>query len=451
MSNRVKCPRIIIAGTASGSGKTTVTCGVIQALVNRKKNVMSFKCGPDYIDPMFHRSVIGTKTSNIDLFLQTEETVQYLLGSQGSMADMSVIEGVMGYYDGMAMDSVQASTYDVACKTNTPAILIVNVSGMAISTVATLKGYVEFQPDSHIEGVILNHCSAYIYEPIKAVIEKEFNGAIKVLGYLPKQEKVTLKSRHLGLVTAEEVDGLKEQLQLLAEEVEKTVDLDGILDLANGAAEIAYKEFEIDTIRKPVRLAVARDKAFCFYYEDNLRLLENMGAELLYFSPMEDKQLPENIDGLYLGGGYPEVHAKQLAENSSMRQDILNQLQEGLPCYAECGGYMYLTKQIAEYDMVGYIDTTCYNTGRLVRFGYASLHANQDTILCKQGDEIRCHEFHVWDTEYTGDVFVSTKTDGRQWTGSYADDHVLAGYPHLNFYSNPEFAKHFLETCMKNQ
>ena len=443
-----KMPRVMIAGVSSGAGKTTITCGILMALVNRGKKVMSFKSGPDYIDPMFHRSIIGTKSSNLDLFLQDKETVKYLLGKH-SDCEIGVMEGAMGYYDGSAMDSVEASSYDLSVTTNTPTILVIDCKAMAISAIAILKGFLEFRPDSMIKGVIFNRLHGSLYAPLKAAVEREFEGRIQPLGYLERQDDFVLKSRHLGLVTAAEITDLKENLNKLAERVEETIDLDGLIELAEGAEAISYQKRSIEKVINPVRIAVAKDKAFCFYYEDNLDLLREIGAELIMFSPLTDPCLPAGINGLYLGGGYPELYAKQLEENESMRESIRAALDNGLSCYAECGGYMYLTKAIGKYQMVGHFDTVSFDTGRLCRFGYSTLTANKDTILCKKRDTIHCHEFHHWDTTQNGDAFLSEKKGRKSWEAMHAEGNVLAGFPHLHFYSNTAFAKQFVESCSK--
>jgi cobyrinic acid a,c-diamide synthase len=444
-------PRILIAGTNSGCGKTTVTCAILQALVNRKLRVGAFKCGPDYIDPMFHSRIIGTKSANLDLFFLEENTAKYLLARNADGCGVSVIEGVMGYYDGMGMAGTKASSYEVAAVTSTPVVLVVNAKGASLSVLAAIHGFLTFCPDSRIRGVILNQCSPMTYGALVKEILNRFGGRVQPLGYLPKMADCALESRHLGLVTAAEVKDLKKKMSLLSEQAEKTVDVDGLLRLAEQAEEICYEPVELSHSAAPVRIAVAKDNAFCFYYEDSLQALRDMGAQLVEFSPLVDAALPKGIHGLYLGGGYPELYAKQLSGNKSMRESIRTALENKLPCIAECGGFMYLTQSIAGEPMVGFLPGECYDNGKLTRFGYVTLKAREDNLLCKAQEEIRGHEFHHWDVTEPGSSFRAIKSTGKCWDCVVANDHLYAGYPHFHFYANPAFAKGFYETCLKER
>ena len=292
----MKIPRILLAAGASGSGKTLITCGLLQALVNRGLKVASFKCGPDYIDPMFHSRVIGTRSRNLDTFFTDGDRTRYLLAKNASDCEIAVMEGVMGYYDGVGGITSRASAYDLASTTDTPVILIVNSRGMSVSLAAYVKGFLEYKKDSHICGVIFNQMSPMLYPRMKKLLEEELS--VKVLGYVPKVEDCVIESRHLGLVLPEEIPELKSRLQKLSEVLEKTLDIDGILELAGGAPELAAPEPEMliqkDTAfgyrtEEKVRIGVADDEAFCFFYADNLNLLEQMGAELVRFSPIHDR------------------------------------------------------------------------------------------------------------------------------------------------------------------
>ena len=310
--------RVLLCAPASGSGKTLITCGILQALVNRGKKVASFKCGPDYIDPMFHGRVIGTKSRNLDTFFTVPETTRYLFAENAADCDIAVAEGVMGYYDGLGGVSTEGSTYDVARTLSIPSVLIVNSRGASLSILATIKGFLSFREDSKIRAVILNQVSPMIYAQLKPLIEQKLG--VQVLGYVPKLTDLNLESRHLGLVLPGEIEELKEKLQRLAAALEETLDLDGLIDLAEKTEPICYEEPELPTLDHPVKIAVAADDAFCFTYLDNLSLLEKMGAELMYFSPLKDKKLPEGISGMILSGGYPELHGKELTANVSMRR-----------------------------------------------------------------------------------------------------------------------------------
>ena len=441
--------RIMIAAAGSGSGKTTITCALLEALKAKGRRPTSAKCGPDYIDTMFHSSVLGAPSTNLDLFFFDDNTAKFLLAENGSKGDITVIEGVMGYYDGLGIDSTESSSYHLAKVTETPVVLIVNSRGMALSVVASIKGFLEFRPDSNIKGVILNNCTESTYNTLKGVIEHEFNGEVKPLGFMPKMADCSLESRHLGLVTAQEVEDLNVKLMKLRDQTLKSIDLDGIMELAGDAPELEYEEPEIKRFEEGVRIGVARDKAFCFYYEDSLKLLEKMGAELVDFSPMEDDFLPADLDGLYLGGGYPELYQEQLASKVSMRGAVLRTVNSGMPTIAECGGFMYLTEGIGDSPMVGLLPGDCSDQKKLMRFGYITLRAEKDNMLMKAGHEIPAHEFHHWDCTETGSDFTATKKNGRSWKAAFANDNLYAGFPHFNFWADPSLAENFIEACIR--
>ena len=446
---KIQSQRIMIAAAGSGSGKTTITCALLEALKTKGRRPTSAKCGPDYIDTMFHSSVLGAPSTNLDLFFFDDNTARYLLAENGSKGDITVIEGVMGYYDGLGIDSTESSSYHLAKVTETPVVLIVNSRGMALSVVASIKGFLEFRPDSNIRGVILNNCTESTYKALKDVIEREFNGEVKPLGFMPRMADCSLESRHLGLVTAQEVEDLNVKLRKLRDQALESIDLDGIMALAGDAPELEYQEPEIRHFDEKVRIGVARDKAFCFYYEDSLKLLEKMGAELVDFSPMEDDFLPSDLDGLYLGGGYPELYAEQLASKVSMRGAVSRAVNSGVPTIAECGGFMYLTEGIGDSPMVGVLPGDCSDKKKLMRFGYVTLRAEKDSMLMKAGHEIPAHEFHHWDCTETGSDFTATKKNGRSWKAAFASDTLYAGFPHFNFWADPSLAENFIEACIR--
>lgn len=450
----MKAARILLAAGASGSGKTLITCGLLQALVNRGLKTASFKCGPDYIDPMFHSRVIGAKSRNLDTFFTDSETTKYLFCENAADCDISVMEGVMGFYDGVAGTTTKASAYDLASVTDTPVILIVNSRGMSVSLAAYVKGFMEYRKDSHIQGVIFNQMSPMLYPRMKELLEKELN--IKVLGYVPKMDDCVIESRHLGLVLPDEIPELKENLHRLAEVLEKTLDIDAILQLAESARELSAKEPRIDfCLKHPLRIGVADDEAFCFFYEDNFRLLRKMGAELVHFSPIRDKKLPAGLDGLLLYGGYPELNGKELEKNTSMREEIQKALSGGMPCMAECGGFMYLHEKMEAmdkkfYHMAGVLPGRAYRTPRLNRFGYVTLIQNHSVLGCETLGEIPAHEFHYFDSENCGKAFHAAKPESmRNWECIHGTKTMLAGFPHLYYYGNPKVAEAFLKECMK--
>ena len=456
----MKIPRILFAAGASGSGKTMITCGFLQALVNRGLRPASFKCGPDYIDPMFHSRVIGTKSRNLDTFFTSGEMTRYLLGVNGKDCDVAVMEGVMGYYDGVGGNTSKASAYDLADTTDTPVVLIVNSKGMSVSLAAYIKGFLEFQENSHIKGVVFNQMSPMLYPRMKALVEETL--PVRVLGYVPKVEDCTIESRHLGLVLPEEIKGLKERLFRLSEILEKTLDIDGILALAEEAGELSASEncLKEETAYgykspKPLRIGVAKDEAFCFFYEDNFRLLKSMGAELVWFSPVHDKLLPKNLDGLLLYGGYPELYAEMLEKNNSMRKAVKEAIKGGMPCLAECGGFLYLHEELEDMEgtphkMAGVIEGKAYHTGKLGRFGYISLKQQKEVLGEKELGEIPAHEFHYFDSPLCGEDFYAEKPGGKRgWSCIHGGKRLMAGFPHLYYYGNPEVPKAFLKQCLE--
>ncbi len=445
-------PRLMIAGVSSGGGKTTVTCGLLTALVARGLKTASFKCGPDYIDPMFHSEIIGAKSRNLDLFLSDENTVRYLLQKNAAGCDIAVMEGVMGYYDGIAGRSTDASSYAVAKATGTPVILVLDCKGMSVSAAAVAKGFLSLR-NSGIKGLILNRVPGSLYAELKSMIENELD--VPVLGFLPNMPESVLKSRHLGLVTAAEVQDLKNKLNRIAAQMEESVDIGRLLHIAREAPGISCNAPLLPRLDKRVTVAVARDSAFCFYYQDNIDLLSEMGARIVEFSPIHDDKIPEEADGLLLGGGYPELYAGDLASNQSMLLSVKERIADGLPAVAECGGFMYLHRTMEDergikHEMAGVIEADCYRTSRLNRFGYLSLTAKHDTMLLKKGGSINGHEFHYWDSTVPGEAY-ETKQPLREGILScaYGTTSLYAGFPHLYFYGNIGAAFAFLNQCAR--
>lgn len=438
--------RIMIAAPASGSGKTLVTCGLLQALVNRGLKVSSFKCGPDYIDPMFHSRVIGARSRNLDSFFTDDDTLKYLFARSAEPSDISVIEGVMGFYDGMRTSGTGGSSYDVSEKLDAPVILMVNTRGAALSCVPVIKGFKEFR-ENNIKGVILNNMSKGVFRDVKPIIEEEVG--VRVFGFVPKIKDVNLESRHLGLVMPGEIETLRADLDKVAGIIEENVDVDGLIELAGTAPEVSGKEPEHDSVDGKVRIGFALDDAFCFNYEDNIALLEECGAEIVYFSPLEDEKLPD-VDGIILSGGYPELHAERLSANRGMMGDIRGKVSAGMPCLAECGGFMYLNETVEDregrmWSMVGLIDGKAENKGKLTRFGYVSLSSEDPDSLIAGG--AKGHEFHYWDSTDNGSSWHGTKPSGREYDCGHEEGSLVAGFPHLYYYSNPQMAYRFVLRC----
>lgn len=454
----MKIKRFMIAAPKSGSGKTMITCALLQLLKDNGKNVSSYKCGPDYIDPMFHKKVLGVPSKNLDTFFTDEKTTVQLFLDKRADGDFAVLEGVMGLYDGLGGIYEQGSSYHLAKVTQTPIILVVDAKGMGKSVLALIAGFLQYDTQHLIKGVLFNRMSKGYYDIIKPLIEKELS--VKVVGYFPEQKDIGLSSRHLGLVMPDELADIKEQLDELAGRLKKTIDLDMLLDIAVEAEEITKttntEQMQIQNQNNTVNIAVAMDEAFCFYYEDNLRLLEKCGAKLQYFSPLHDTKLPDNCDALLLGGGYPELYAKELSENLSMRNSIKTAFKTGLPTVAECGGFMYLhtyIHNICEEDadaqnyvfgMTGALYSECHFKGKLVRFGYIELEEKHNNFL-PTDEKIRAHEFHYYDSTDNGADCIATKpATGRSYDCVISHDNYWLGFPHLYYPSNPHFAESFV-------
>ncbi len=436
--------RILIAGTHSGCGKTTVTLAVLAALKKRALAVSAFKCGPDYIDPMFHRKAIGVPSRNLDPFFCTGEQLRTSIAK--TAGDIAVIEGVMGYYDGVGVDGV-FSTYDVANKTDTPVILVVDAKGMYASAGAVIQGYRSFRVDSRIRGVIFNNASPMLYPGLREIA---VSIGVTPLGYLPHAENASIGSRHLGLITAEEITDIQQKLDRLATLCIECIDLDGVLQLASTASPLHASTVETAPIGQ-VRIAVARDAAFCFLYQENLELLSQLGVEFIFFSPLADAALPENIGGLYLPGGYPELYAKELSENRAMCQAVAAAVTGRLPTIAECGGFLYLHDTLDSYPMVGVIHGAGYKTNKLKRFGYVTLTAKRHNLLCQAGETIRAHSFHYYDSGDAGNDFLAEKPFSMQnWDCIHATDTLYAGFPHLYFPANRNFAESYVRKAIQH-
>lgn len=449
---KTKAPRLLICAPASGGGKTTFTCGLLQAFANRGLRLQACKCGPDYIDPMFHREVIGADSRNLDLFFMSENQVRELVAGGAREADMTVIEGVMGYYDGIAV-SDEASAWDVARATETPAVLVVDGKGRARSIAAEVLGFLRFRNPSGIAGVVINRCAPMLYPRLKELIEQECG--IRAYGYVPVLQDCSLESRHLGLVTASEVADLQVKLNKIATTFEETIDIDGLLELAGTAPELSYEENALNppSLEHAPRIAVAHDDAFCFYYSDTLRTMEHLGAELVNFSPLSDAHLPEGASGLYLGGGYPELHCSELSGNTTLLAEIREAAEAGMPIIAECGGFMFLHEELEDaegrfWPMVGVIPGRSFKTPRLSRFGYIDIEAKADNLLCGVGDSLPAHEFHYWDSDAPGGAFRAQKPQSpRGWECAHATPTLYAGYPHLCLHACPSSLERFVRAC----
>lgn len=463
-----KIPRIIIASSKSGSGKTLISISLMKYFSMNKKKVNAFKCGPDFIDPMFHKKILELPSKNLDLFFTDEEKTKLIFAKENS-SDISIIEGVMGLYDGLGSTTQKASTYHLAKTLNCPIIFVLDASGMALSILSELEGFFLSDKKNLIKGIILNNSSKMIFESLSPLIEKKFK--TKVLGYFPKQKDLKIESRYLGLKLPYEIQNIKDLTKKSAETLSKTVDLNEIYKIAKNAPSLkikihaekkssklaskknqTFKNQQNQTLQNQIRIALAKDEAFCFYYEDNLNLLKNQGAQIVEFSPLHDKKLPENICGLILGGGYPELFAQELEENFEMKNSIVNAIKSGIPSLAECGGFMYLHKNLIlknkkSYKMLGIIDGDVYDKNKLVRFGYVSIKEKIPSFL-KNNSVIKGHEFHYFDSTNNGSSCICEKPISKKnWESSFTGKNFWWGFTHLYYESNPDFAKNFVELC----
>lgn len=445
--------RVLIAGTGSGCGKTTVTLALLSALKRRGVPVCSFKCGPDYIDPMFHKRVLGLPAFNLDPFFLDKNGLRSLLSAGTADSKTAVIEGVMGYYDGVS-NTAEGSTYTVARSTETPVILVVSCKGVANSVGAVMSGFKNYVADSGIRGVIFNHLSAARYPDM---VEVAKGAGLIPLGHIPACGEYRVGSRHLGLITAGELKNLNTLIERLGIQAEETLDIDAILKLASGAGELEANAADYSPIAPGTRIAVSRDEAFCFMYDENLLLLERLGCEIVYFSPLEDERLPPDIGGLWLCGGYPELYAQRLSRNKSMLFSIKNAVESGLPTIAECGGFMYLHELLTDSDgkthvLAGVIRGEVFPTDTLVRFGYVTLTAKSDNLLCRRGGSFRAHEFHYWDSSACGEGFRAKKAaKNMEWDCAYSSGTLYAGFPHLYLYAAPETGVSFVKKAREFQ
>lgn len=446
----------MIAATGSGCGKTTITCALLKALKNINLKPASYKCGPDYIDPMFHRAVLGIESKNLDLYFSDTEEVRRIFYEETN-GDAAVVEGVMGLYDGVSPSTDIGSSYDLACRLDIPIVLVVDAQGMGRSLLALIRGFQAMDEERRIKAVILNRISPMYFETIGKQIEEELH--LAVLGYFPKMENLHIESRYLGLKLPEEIETLEDDLQRAAEVIGKNIDVARLLSMteadekqvmARGRCEAEFSEET--AAGKTVRIGVAKDEAFCFFYEENLALLRRLGAQLVEFSPLRDTKLPDGLNGLLLCGGYPELHASALADNVEMRRSVKEAIEAGMPSLAECGGFMYLHDAIRvdgeDYPMVGAVDGICEKKDRLVRFGYMSIKEKEPRFMKASAGSIKGHEFHYYDSSNNGTDGLSVKpSSGKSWeAGHIAKDHWW-GFAHLYYPSDKAFAEAFVEKC----
>lgn len=448
--------KILIAGTNSGVGKTTISLGIMQALTKRNLKVQPYKVGPDYIDPSYHTFITGRYSRNLDSYMLEDEKIKYIVKNSSKDADISVIEGVMGLYDGYGIDLDDCTSSYTSKLLKAPVILVINAKAMATSAAAMVLGYKMLDKDVNIAGVITNNVkSESHYRILKESIEK-YTG-LEVLGYFPPNKEFALESRHLGLIPSVEMNSLKSKFDNLANEIEKYINIDRIIEISQ--TEDIETTFDLENFIEGNKvshktIAIAYDKAFNFYYRENIELFEKLGMNIEYFSPINDKELPK-CDYVYIGGGFPEIFAKELAENKEIRNSIMNAHINNIPIYAECGGLMYLGEKLEDqnnniYNMVGIFKGCSKMTSSLKRFGYCLGEAKVDTILAKKGKIIKGHEFHhsIFETEEECSYYMIKLKNNKivdEWEGGYSKGNTLATYLHTHFYNNLDCIANFIE------
>ncbi|USG64528.1 cobyrinate a,c-diamide synthase [Brevibacillus ruminantium] len=458
--------RLVIAGTGSGAGKTTVTIGLMAALKRRGHVVQGFKCGPDYIDPTYHTAVTGRVSRNLDSWMLDHHTMKEIFARGSNGSDIAIIEGVMGMYDGKDPTNDKGSTAEISILTKTPVLLVINAQSMARSAAAIVKGFQMLNQQARIVGVIANKVgSEGHYKIVKTAIEQECG--VPVVGYLKRESDLEIPERHLGLVPSVERGELNPLFERLAELIADTVDLDQIWELAKteplSVEPRMFAAVPLGEAGHPpseaagedlVKIAVAKDPAFHFYYPENFELLQAYGAKLLFFSPLAGEPVPEDADGLYIGGGFPEEFAAELSRNEAVLASFRKAIRSGLPTLAECGGFMYLTEAIettdgSSYPMVGLIKGKVTMQKRLAALGYREITGTANNFLLGSDEQAKGHEFHYSIFAADSELPCAYQTKGMRGSKSegYAQDNLVAGYTHLHFASNPGLAKRWVERC----
>lgn len=484
-TKKAHIPRVLIAAPSSGSGKTLVTCGLLKSLQLRALSPVACKCGPDFIDPMFHKKALGIDSSNLDSYMMPEKCLRAsLIGSEGHYL---VMEGVMGLYDGLEVRSICASSYEIARITQTPVILTMDASGSGRTLISLIKGILGDDSNRLIKGILLNKITPRFYESLAPVIREELKSAgysARLIGYIPRSEELHIDSRHLGLISPQEAPDTDRKISRMSELLEQCCDMSDILDIMEKAPDLSrlddteggvlispsdkYGNNGFGDLSEKPLLAVAYDEAFDFYYKDNLELLEKLGLDIRYFSPIKDKRLPEGTSGILIGGGYPELYARELSENRSMLESIREAVLSGMPGMAECGGFMYLHEHIADrdgalYPMAGVIKGDCVYAGHPVRLGYLEITgeplrqsshkpelSEKNSRWYKDITGIRGHEFHYYESTCTDHIYRAVKPSGeRSWDCMTGVLNMLCGFPHFYYGSNPDVVKSFVVEIMR--
>ena len=443
-------PRVVIAAVSSGSGKTTIVTGLIKALREKGLRVAPYKIGPDYIDPGYHALAAGRPAHNLDTWLVGKDNLQKIFTETAKDADIAIIEGVMGLYDG-GRGGI-SSTAEIAKLLCAPVILVIDAKSMGASAAAIALGFKNYDKNVNFAGVILNRLGSATHEELIRQALNEIG--VKVFGAIKRDAGLIMPERHLGLLPTEENTAL-EVVDKIGAAIDSQVDLDSIINLANNASQLAEEKAEIvNKEQTKVKIAIAKDEAFSFYYPESIAVLEKMGARIIYFSPLKDEKLPK-ADGLILGGGFPEMFAEKLSANESMLSDIREKAENNLPIYAECGGYMYLMESLTDfagrnYKMAGIIPNRAVMKEKLQMVGYVTAKFNFATVLGEKDDEVHGHEFHFSTEELEPKdapfIFMRLR-NGQEYPAGYAAKNILGSYLHLHFVGNEGLAKNFIDKC----
>ncbi len=441
-------PRLIIAATQSGSGKTTITAGLLGVLKNRGLNVQAYKIGPDYIDTGWHALAIGKPSHNLDSWLVGKNKLTEIFTTTARGADVSIIEGVMGLYDG-GRGGI-SSTAEIAKQLGAPVVLVIDAKSMGTSAAAVALGFREFDKSVNLAGVILNRLGSDSHKQM--IVDALDALGIKCFGAIMRNDEFTLPERHLGLVPTTENHAV-DALQKICAAVEKQVDIDALIALALTPAPLPPPPCPLSLVPSPLTIGVARDEAFSFYYDAGLKELERLGAQIVYFSPLNDRTLPK-VDGLIIGGGFPEMFAARLERNENLRLAIRDAAATGLPIFAECGGFMYLMRELVDFDgrrfkMCGALDGVATMTNKLQTVGYVTAELLRDCVIGRAGDVIHAHEFHFSTAETLGEkIFKCTRLrTGKEYFAGAAQKNLVASYLHIHFAGCPLAAKNFVDAC----
>jgi cobyrinic acid a,c-diamide synthase len=455
-------PRIVIAGACSGVGKTTISVGLMNALRDAGFRVQAFKVGPDYIDPSYHRAATGRASGNLDAWMVPQDQIVELFTREAASADIAVVEGVMGLYDGLSGLDETGSTAHIAKILRCPVILVIDVYSMARTAAAVALGYKRFDESVNISGIILNRVGGISHA---AWCKQAIEGAtgIPVVGSLPRNAEIELPERHLGLIPTPEKEPVDRFFSKTTDFIRSNVDLDAVIKIAKSAPEIPRVKHPIYPAKKhpkTVAIGIAFDEAFNFYYSGNLDLLEAYGAELRYFSPIHDQALPADVDGLYIGGGFPEMLSKELEANGAMQRAVKAAAESGMPIYAECGGLMYLTDSIVDFEgksfrMTGVLHGKTVMV-RKVLLNYALAEITRDNPLSKAGNHLKGHEFHSSkivdlpaDAEFAYTLRRGEGIDGKH--DGWLQQNVLASYMHVHFAQEANVAPNFVTSCRQHR